>query len=199
MVNNMLEGALSTLHKTPHKTHWFILRILQTIFTLRSGKLSHIISFSNTLADFLKEISPPGLISCELFQRTLVMQVCLPRILLQIYKAGLLFCKGIILGIFRIFSLLSPEVLLSKEESQGISAVRCIKGLLTSQNPNDQYLFLSCLECLDPMVWAGTTEEYPAILDASEVGRVMEFLDAPDHLMRKKVGPKVALPNLQHS
>jgi len=106
-------------------------------------------------------------------------------------QSAVFFCKGIILGIFRNFSLLSPEMLLSKEKSQGISAVRCIKGLLTSQNPNDQYLFLTCLECLDPMVWAGTSEEYLAILDASEVGRVMEFLDAPDHLMRKKVGPKL--------
>ncbi|EDR09136.1 uncharacterized protein LACBIDRAFT_296456 [Laccaria bicolor S238N-H82] len=187
MVNNMLQGTLSTLHKTSHKTHWFILRILQTLLTMRSGKLSYIISFSNTLADFLKEISPSCLISCKVSQVTLVMQVCLPRILLQMYKAWLFFfCKGIILGIFRNFSLLSPEMLLSKEKSQGISAVRCIKGLLTSQNPNDQYLFLSCLECLDPMIWAGTTAEYPTILDASEVGRVMEFLDAPDHLMRKK-------------
>jgi AP-4 complex subunit epsilon-1 len=197
MVNNMLEDTLSTLHKTPRKTPWLILRILQTIFTLRSGKLSYIISFSNTLTDFLNEISPSGLISCELFQRTLVIQVCLPRILLQIYKVRL-FCIGIILGIFRNFSLLSPEMLLSKEKSQGISAIRCIKGLLTSQNPNNQYLFLSCLESLDPMVWAGTTEEYSAVLDAFEVGRVMEFLDAPDHLMRKKVGPKVTLSNLQH-
>lgn len=113
-------------------------------------------------------------------------------------QRGAFFCKGIILGIFRNFSLLSPEMLLSKEKSQGISAVRCIKGLLTSQSPNDQYFFFSCLECLDPMVWAGTTEEYPAILDASEVGRVMEFLDAPDHLMRKKVGPKATISNFQH-
>lgn len=151
MVNNMLQGTLSTLHKTSHKTHWFILRILQTLLTMRlsEGNISVVLDIMQSFSGDSRH-------------------------------------AGIILGIFRNFSLLSPEMLLSKEKSQGISAVRCIKGLLTSQNPNDQYLFLSCLECLDPMIWAGTTAEYPTILDASEVGRVMEFLDAPDHLMRKK-------------
>jgi AP-4 complex subunit epsilon-1 len=67
------------------------------------------------------------------------------------------------------------------------AAVLDIRSLLTSRDPNDQYVFLSCLECLEPSAWAGTTPDAPALLEEGEVARVMQLLDYPDQLIRRKV------------
>lgn len=62
-----------------------------------------------------------------------------------------------------------------------------IRFLLTSQEPNENYLFLTCLECIHPMYWAGTTSDIPTVLEQREVQHIMEFLDSPDSVLRKKV------------
>lgn len=66
------------------------------------------------------------------------------------------------------------------------SPVRSVRGLLTSSDVNDQYTFLSCLECLSPALWAGTTPDIPPVLEAWEVERVMQLLYSKDPLMRRK-------------
>jgi AP-4 complex subunit epsilon-1 len=65
-----------------------------------------------------------------------------------------------------------------------------IRSLLVSHDPNMQYVFLDCLGCLDPTIWAGTSagEINTGTLDSWEVERIMGFLDSPDGLIRKKVG-----------
>ncbi|KAF7428422.1 hypothetical protein PC9H_007646 [Pleurotus ostreatus] len=77
-------------------------------------------------------------------------------------------------------------VLLFALSSVGFSPVRSVRGLLTSSDVNDQYTFLSCLECLTPALWAGTTPDIPPVLEAWEVERVMQLLYSKDPLMRRK-------------
>jgi hypothetical protein len=67
--------------------------------------------------------------------------------------------------------------------------VNDIQYLLASSDPNSHYAFLSCLESLDPSMWAGTTPAFPLALTPSEVERVMQFLDSKDGLVRRKVSP----------
>ncbi len=62
-----------------------------------------------------------------------------------------------------------------------------IRDILFSEDPDEQYLFLACIECVDPKWWAGTTPEVPTLLEEQEVGRFMRFLDSPDSLIRRKV------------
>ncbi|KAJ6602168.1 armadillo-type protein [Mycena sp. CBHHK59/15] len=61
-----------------------------------------------------------------------------------------------------------------------------IRQLLASRNPNDQYIFLTCLNCLHPEIWAGTNADIPAVLEKWEVRQVMELLDSSDSMIRKK-------------
>ena len=68
-----------------------------------------------------------------------------------------------------------------------MSAVKCLTDLLRSQDPNDYYLYLSCLVCVDPAVWAGTREGRLLVLEAWEVERVMGFLESADDCIRKMV------------
>ncbi|KAF4598384.1 hypothetical protein EYR38_006786 [Pleurotus pulmonarius] len=77
-------------------------------------------------------------------------------------------------------------VLLFALRGVGFSPVRSVRELLTSSDVNDQYTFLSCLECLSPALWAGTTPEIPAVLEAWEVERVMQLLYSLDPLIRRK-------------
>ena len=68
-----------------------------------------------------------------------------------------------------------------------MSAVRCLTHLLQSQDPNDHYLYLACLLCVDPAVWAGTQEGRQLMLEAWEVERVMGLLESADDYIRKMV------------
>jgi AP-4 complex subunit epsilon-1 len=70
---------------------------------------------------------------------------------------------------------------------RSLSPVACIRHLLTSKDANDQYLFISCLDCLSPTLWAGTLPGTTAILDEWEVQEVMKLLDSHDRLVRKIV------------
>lgn len=69
------------------------------------------------------------------------------------------------------------------------SLVSPIRDLLTS-GVNAQYLFLSCLLQVDPVYWAGTSPEIPAILEEWEVQRIIQLLDSPDPLLRTLVRVK---------
>ncbi|KIK68889.1 hypothetical protein GYMLUDRAFT_152214 [Collybiopsis luxurians FD-317 M1] len=67
-----------------------------------------------------------------------------------------------------------------------ISPISHVRSLLTSRESNEKYLFLTCLECLNPKYWAGTTPENPAVLEQWEVEHFMKFLDSGDSMLRKK-------------
>jgi len=85
--------------------------------------------------------------------------------------------------------LLESILLLSSSnvpQSTNSGSVAHIRHLLTSDNPNEQYIFLCVLESLDPRLWAGTVPEIPAVLDGWEVERIMQSLDSRDGLIRSK-------------
>ena len=56
-----------------------------------------------------------------------------------------------------------------------------------SDSPNDIYLFVSCLECIDSETWAGTTPDQLAVLVPQEFERIIHLLNFPDRDIRKKV------------
>ncbi|THH15512.1 hypothetical protein EW146_g4974 [Bondarzewia mesenterica] len=78
------------------------------------------------------------------------------------------------------------DILTSLINTPASSPIVQMRHLITSEDPNEQYLFLSCLECVDPVLWAGTMPNWPAVLDGWEVERVMQFLESPDAAIRRK-------------
>lgn len=88
---------------------------------------------------------------------------------------------------FLVLSSVSAEVVRECQTQQSLSPVTCIRHLLASKDPNDQYLFISCLDCLSPTLWAGTLPGTTAILDEWEVQEVIKLLDSHDRLVRKIV------------
>lgn len=86
---------------------------------------------------------------------------------------------------FMLLSTVSPEAL--RETQSSSIAVTSIRHFLSSRDPNDLYLFVSCLSCLDPSIWAGTHPNTLAVLDEWEVQGVMKLLDSSDGLIRKTV------------
>ena len=87
-----------------------------------------------------------------------------------------------VLQIFRLLAQAKQD-LASMEKS----SVRCIREFLMSENPNDLYFFISCLECIDVTIWASTTSESPAILEEKHFGRIMQLLDSLDLTIFRKV------------
>ncbi|KAF9237513.1 armadillo-type protein [Melanogaster broomeanus] len=77
------------------------------------------------------------------------------------------------------------KALRDAQENLSFSPVASIRHLLPSSDPNDQYLFVSCLSCLGPSTWAGTLGGTTAVLDEWEVQEVMKLLDSRDPLIRK--------------
>ena len=77
------------------------------------------------------------------------------------------------------------------QESLSIKAsfnpIRDVTSLLSSHDPNDLYLFLTCLDRVNPVFWAGTSVDFPAVLKEWEVGQVMHLLDSSESLVRKMV------------
>lgn len=88
--------------------------------------------------------------------------------------------KVVVLEIFRLFSQANRDQLASMERSRNMSSVHCIREFLMSDNPNDLYFFISCIECIDVTTWAGTTSESPAVLEEKHFGRIMQLLDSLD-------------------
>jgi AP-4 complex subunit epsilon-1 len=100
------------------------------------------------------------------------------------------------LAAFLLLSDLDARELTSAQTPHTFSPATNIRQLLTSRSVNDQYIFLSCLSCLNPEIWAGTNTDVPAVLEEWEVGRVMEFLDSSDTAVRRKV---TSLATLDHT
>ena len=88
---------------------------------------------------------------------------------------------------FQLFSNTDADVILETQSSTGIKLVERIRPLLVSEDVNDIYLFVSCLDNLDAKIWAGTTPEIPSTFDVWEVERIMQLLDSPDPSLRKLV------------
>ncbi|THH27495.1 hypothetical protein EUX98_g6686 [Antrodiella citrinella] len=55
--------------------------------------------------------------------------------------------------------------------------IKSIRHLLVSESPNDIYLFINCLACLDPTLWAGSVE-VPAVLEVR--AQIAEALSGED-------------------
>ncbi|KAJ7782899.1 armadillo-type protein [Mycena metata] len=87
---------------------------------------------------------------------------------------------------FRVLSDVDGSEISKSQTSQSLSPAISIRELLTSRSVNDQYIFLTCLVCLKPELWAGTNPEIPAVLEQWEVGKVMELLDSSDITIRQK-------------
>ena len=96
-----------------------------------------------------------------------------------------------VLQIFRLLAQAKQDQLASMEKSRNMSSVRCIREFLMSENPNDLYFFISCLECIDVTIWASTTSESPsespAVLEEKHFGRIMQLLDSLDLTIFRKV------------
>jgi len=88
-------------------------------------------------------------------------------------------------GAFLLLSKITPQTLLSSVPVDFESPVQSLRPYLISRDPNDVYLFLSCLQCIDPVLWGGTLPDAPAVLDGWEVERIMQLLDSPDPLIRR--------------
>ncbi|KDQ57667.1 hypothetical protein JAAARDRAFT_207161 [Jaapia argillacea MUCL 33604] len=93
---------------------------------------------------------------------------------------------AVLLESFSVFSSSKTELLALVKSMPSLSPARSIRHLITSEDPNEHYLVLSCLEFLDVALWAGTDSEIPSVLDAWEVERVMMFLESRDEAIRKK-------------
>ncbi|KAI9457813.1 ARM repeat-containing protein [Lactarius psammicola] len=83
---------------------------------------------------------------------------------------------------FCVFRNTPVDVLIPFTTSNG-SPVTHIRRLL-SNNWDEQRLFLSCLACVPPAIWAGTTQDVPPVLEGWEVERVMQLLSSPDPTIR---------------
>ncbi|TFK74600.1 ARM repeat-containing protein [Pluteus cervinus] len=141
--------------------------------------------YQKTLKDFVSHAAanPEG-IGRHVLLRVLntLAQVRIPEDLvdpLVILLRLALESKATIHAIFLVLAHADPERLLGATANP----VQCIRHLLVSDDPNDRYLFVSCLECVDHRIWSGTTTEGVPVLEAWEVERIMAFLDSDDDLL----------------
>ncbi|CAL1705101.1 unnamed protein product [Somion occarium] len=90
---------------------------------------------------------------------------------------------------YQCFSVVAahPDLLASLKSPPGNLFISAIRHLLTSDNINDIYTFISSLESLEPRYWAGISADIPSVLEAWEVERVMSLLGSNDQAIRKKV------------
>jgi len=95
--------------------------------------------------------------------------------------------KVMVLEVFRLFAQANQDGLAFMEKSRNISSVHCIREFLMSENPNDLYFLISCLECIDVTTWAGTTSESRVVLEEKHFGKIMQLLDSLDLAIFRKV------------
>lgn len=88
---------------------------------------------------------------------------------------------------FLVVGTASGSDLLAVQSSSKATWVDNIRHLLVSINTNDVHLFLVCLDCIEPKLWAGTTPDIPAVLEGWEVERVMQLLSSADPSIRVRV------------
>ena len=86
---------------------------------------------------------------------------------------------------FSVFRNTPVDVLIPFTASNGSPATHTRH--LLSNDWDEQRLFLSCLACIPPAIWAGTTQDIPPVLEAWEVERVMQLLSSPDPTIRLTV------------
>lgn len=102
-------------------------------------------------------------------------------------KKYYLYSKPLILDLFRLLAQLHPSILLKTEKAKNVSIVQTIRHLLISRDPNDVYIFIRCLEAVDPSLWAGTAVDHPSVLDGLEFERILNLLDSSDQAIRRRV------------
>lgn len=103
---------------------------------------------------------------------------------MALFDNGLLFNHPIAL-LFQVTKAITAAAI--PPDNSSISPVTYVRHLVGSTSPNDKYLLLCLLETVEPRLWAGTDPQVPSVLDAFEVELIMQQLDAPDGLIRKKV------------
>ncbi|KAI0705845.1 ARM repeat-containing protein [Cytidiella melzeri] len=101
------------------------------------------------------------------------------------------FPAAIVHECFQALSATNINIIVDVQSAAKTTFIASIRHLLLSQVPNDTYLFVTCLECLDTALWAGSKAEIPAVLEGWEVERVIALLDYSDVSVRKKVLLKV--------
>ncbi|KAI9569737.1 armadillo-type protein [Boletus coccyginus] len=108
---------------------------------------------------------------------------CVPVVFDIIERASKVPMRAVLSDAFMSLSTVSPDAL--RETRLSSITVTSIRHFLPSSDPNDLYLFVSCLSCLAPSIWAGTHPNTTAVLDEWEVQGIMRLLDSPDGLIRK--------------
>ncbi|KAI0707595.1 ARM repeat-containing protein [Earliella scabrosa] len=93
---------------------------------------------------------------------------------------------AIIQQCFRAIAIVPTGVLAEVQTSTGTSFIKEIRHLLTSQDLNGLYLFITSLSSVDPKLWAGTSPDIPPVLEEWEVERVMKLLESEDKVIRKQ-------------
>ncbi|RDB25374.1 AP-4 complex subunit epsilon-1 [Hypsizygus marmoreus] len=109
----------------------------------------------------------------------------IPNILEIVHSSSNTHDQSTLRATFLLLSGISAQSLLPFLPPGSQSPIDHIRHLITSSDPNDVYLFLSCLECMDPVLWAGTSPDIPAVLEGWEVERIMQLLESPDTLIRR--------------
>ncbi|KAA1478331.1 ARM repeat-containing protein [Dentipellis sp. KUC8613] len=134
-------------------------------------------------------------VSRQMTAKCLTLLSCVPLSRLEIQTVVDLISRlaqsklknnALLLECFHVLSHAPYDILLSVQQTKSSPPVANIRQYLPSNSPNDQYLFLSCLEYISPEFWAGTSADIPAVLEGWEVERVMQLLESPDPIIRKK-------------
>jgi AP-4 complex subunit epsilon-1 len=94
--------------------------------------------------------------------------------------------KALVLEVFKTLSPLDSNAFAAGEESARVSAVRAVRHFLLSPSMDENYLFLSCLECMDIANWAGTSPARPPTLRAEDFQRIMQMLNMSDETICRK-------------
>ncbi|KAL4074160.1 armadillo-type protein [Scleroderma citrinum] len=132
----------------------------------------------------------PDIISCGLIvaSKTILRAFRNGKVMFVVCLVSLHPCSFAFIVLIDAFSLLStvPSGVIRQSQAKlSFSPAASIRHLLTSGDPNEQYIFISCLSCLDPSAWAGNTPGSVAVFDEWEVQQIIKLLDSRDGLIRK--------------
>lgn len=86
---------------------------------------------------------------------------------------------------FSLLSTVPSDAVCQSQAELSYSPAAGIRHLLTSGDPNEQYIFIFCLSCLDPSTWAGNSPGSSAVFDKWEVQQIVKLLDSQDGLIGK--------------
>lgn len=88
---------------------------------------------------------------------------------------------------FSLLSTVPSDAVCQSQAELSYSPAAGIRHLLTSGDPNEQYIFIFCLSCLDPSTWAGNSPGSSAVFDKWEVQQIVKLLDSQDGLIGNMV------------